>query len=216
MTDEQLRDDAQAELRWEPKVDDNAIAVSAHDGVVTLRGTVGSFRSKREAAGAVKRLNGVKRVDNQLEVELLTADRRADADLRGDVLQAMVLDVLVPSTIDANVDDGVVVLTGTAHLHFERVEAEEVAGNVKGVIAVYNQVRLIAPPPVADDVQHSIKRALERDAKLDAKGVRVHSADNGTVKLTGSVRSWAEHDSVVDAVWAAPGVLEVDDDLVVA
>jgi osmotically-inducible protein OsmY len=216
MTDDQLRSDAQDELRWEPKVDDASIAVSAQDGVVTLRGTVGSFRERREATTAVKRVYGTKRVDNQLQVKLLTADRRADADLRADVLQAMMLDVLIPSTIDAKVDDGVVALTGTAHLHFERDEAEYVAGNIKGVIWVENKVELIAPPPFEDDVQHAIKRAMERDAKLDSGGVQVESADNGTVKLSGSVRSWAEHDAAVDAAWAAPGVMSVHDDLLVA
>jgi osmotically-inducible protein OsmY len=216
MTDDQLLSDAQDELRWEPKVDDTSIAVSARDGVVTLRGTVGSFREKREATTAVKRVYGTKRVENELQVKLLTADRRADADLRGDVLQALILDALVPSTIDAKVDDGVVTLTGTAHLHFERDEAESVAGNIKGVTWVENQVELIAPPPFAGDVRQSIQRALERDAKLDANGVKIESADDGTVKLTGSVRSWAEHDAAVDAAWAAPGVLDVRDDLMVA
>ncbi|MDA0159896.1 BON domain-containing protein [Solirubrobacter ginsenosidimutans] len=216
MTDDRLRSDAQDELRWEPKVDDASIAVSANDGVVTLRGTVGSFREKREATAAVKRVYGTQRVDNQLQVKLLTADRRADADLRADVLQAMILDALIPSTIDAKVDDGVVTLSGTAHLHFERDEAEEVAGNIKGVTFVANQVELIAPPPFADDVKQSIKRAMERDAKLDAEGVRIESADNGTVKLTGSVRSWAEHDAAVGAAWAAPGVKSVHDDLLIA
>ena len=216
MTDDQLRSDAQDELRWEPKVDDASIAVSAQDGVVTLRGTVGSFREKREATTAVKRVYGTKRVDNELQVKLLNADRRADADLRGDVLQALILDSLVPSTIDAKVDDGVVTLGGTAHLHFESDEAEHVAGNITGVVRVDNQVELIAPPPLEGDVRHSIKRAMERDAKLDSGGVRVESADNGTVKLTGSVRSWAERDAAVGAAWAAPGVNSVDDDLSVA
>ena len=216
MTDNQLRSDAQEELRWEPRVDDTSIAVSAADGVVTLRGTVGSFRDKREATNAVKRVYGTKRVENQLEVRLLNADRRADADLRGDVLQALILDSLVPSTIDAKVDDGVVTLSGTAHLHFESDEAEHVAGNITGVIRVDNQVELIAPPPLEGDVRYSIKRAMERDAKLDAEGVHVESADNGKVKLTGSVRSWAERDAAVGAAWAAPGVNSVDDHLSVA
>ena len=37
---------------WDPKLDSQAIAVSADDGAVTLRGTVGSFREKREAGKA--------------------------------------------------------------------------------------------------------------------------------------------------------------------
>jgi osmotically-inducible protein OsmY len=34
---------------------------------------------------------------------------------------------------------------------------------------------------------------------------------NGTVRLTGTVNSWSEHDAAVAAAWAAPGVIEVDD-----
>jgi hypothetical protein len=38
---------------------------------------------------------------------------RDDADLRGDVLQALMLDRLVPLTVDAKVRAGIVTLTGT-------------------------------------------------------------------------------------------------------
>jgi hypothetical protein len=46
---------------------------------------------------------GVISVDNQLQVKLMNDERREDADLRGDVLQALMLDGLVPSTVDAKV-----------------------------------------------------------------------------------------------------------------
>jgi osmotically-inducible protein OsmY len=49
MTNETLQRNVTNELAWDPKIDSEAIAVSADDGVVTLRGTVGSFRQKREA-----------------------------------------------------------------------------------------------------------------------------------------------------------------------
>jgi osmotically-inducible protein OsmY len=216
MTNDNLRDYAQDELRYDPRIDDDAIAVAADDdGVVTLRGTVGSFREKLEATNAVKRLYGTKRVENQLDVKLLNADKRDDADIRGGVLQALMLDTLVPDTIDAKVDQGWVTLSGTAHYQFERDEAEFVAGNVLGVIFVDDQIALVAPAPSAGDVKDSIKKALERDAKLDATGVQVESSD-GTVKLTGRVRSWAEHDATVDAAWAAPGVNSVEDHLLIA
>src|SRR4051812_33502202 len=125
------------------------------------------------------------------------------------------LDALVPSTIDAKVDDGVVTLTGTAHLHFERDEAEDVAGNITGVTGVENEVDLIAPPPFASDVQDSIKKAMDRDAKLDADGVSVQSADNGRFRPRGSARSGAEHDGAVDAAGAPPGVKPGHDALLV-
>jgi osmotically-inducible protein OsmY len=210
MTDEQLRSDAQDELRWEPKVDSRAIAVSAADGIVTLRGTVGSFREKRDAESAVKRIYGTKDVENKLQVKLLNDDRRDDADLRGAVLQALILDGLVPATVDAKVDDGNVLLSGTAKHQFERDEAAYVAGNVKGVLWVKNDIQLAVETPKPADVQDAIKKAFARDAKVDAARVNVDS-NNGTVRLSGSVQSWAEHDAALNAAWAAPGVEDVDD-----
>jgi BON domain-containing protein len=52
---------------------------------VTLRGSVGGFHQKREAMKAAERVRGVVEVDNQLEVQLMTDQQRADADLRGAV-----------------------------------------------------------------------------------------------------------------------------------
>jgi osmotically-inducible protein OsmY len=215
MTDEQLRRDAEDELYWDPKVDNRAIAVAADDGVVKLRGTVGSFRERREAANAVKRLYGTTRVENELQVRLLDGDRRADADLRGAVLQALMLDGFVPSTVEAKAENGKITLSGTASHQFQRDEAERVAGNVLGVIWVDDDIELTGPPADAGDVRHSIKQAMKRDAKVDAEGIAVET-HNGTVKLSGFVRSWAEHDAAVDAAWAAPGVSDVDDHILVS
>jgi osmotically-inducible protein OsmY len=202
------------ELLWEPRIDNEAIAVSTDHGVVTLRGTVGSFRQKRDAKEAARRVHGVKDVRNDLEVRILNDDRRADADLRGDVLQALMLDSRVPSTIDARVDNGSVTLTGTAHWKYLRDEAEFVAGSVRGVVTVGNEVELVAPGPTAHDVHHDIKKAMERNAKLDAESISVESED-GTVTLHGTVSSWADHDQAVEAAWAAPGVTRVKDHILV-
>jgi len=214
MSNEQLERNVSDELVWDPKVDNLAIAVKADDGDVTLRGTVGSFREKREAANAARRVYGVKRVDNDLKVKIMSDSKRDDAELRGAVLQALLLDSSVPATVDATVTDGVVTLTGSADWQFERDEAEFVAGNVLGVIAVVNEISLTTMTPYAGDVQDSIRKAFKRNAKLDAEAVHVESRD-GRVTLSGVVPSWSEHDAAVEAAWAAPGVMAVDDKIVV-
>jgi hypothetical protein len=84
-----------------------------NDGEIRLRGPVGSLREKREARTAAQRVYGVLSVDNRLQARLLGNRGRADADLRGDVLQARVLDSRAPKTVDAKVEDGSVTLTGT-------------------------------------------------------------------------------------------------------
>jgi osmotically-inducible protein OsmY len=215
MSNDELTGHVTDELFWDPKVDNAAIAVSADDGVVTLRGTVGSLRQKREAKKDAERVWGVKSVDDDLQVRLLNDDRREDADLRGAVLQALMLDSLVPATVGADVDDGMVTLKGKANWQFERGEAEMVATNVAGVVSVDNAIDLVPPSPSAEDLEHSLKKAMERNAKLDADSVSVESS-NGTVTLRGTVSSWADHDEAVSAAWAAPGVTRVKDHILVA
>jgi osmotically-inducible protein OsmY len=215
MSNDELTRHVTDELFWDPKVDNAAIAVSADDGMVTLRGTVGSLRQKREAKNDAQRVWGVKSVNNDLQVRLLNDDRREDADLSGAVLQALMLDSLVPATVGADADDGMVTLKGKANWQFQRDEAETVATNVAGVVSVDNAIELVPPGPSTEDLEHSLKKAMERNAKLDADSVSVESS-NGTVTLRGTVSSWADHDEAVSAAWAAPGVTRVKDHILVA
>ena len=214
MTDDELQEWVHEELFWDPKVDSAAIAVSASDGDVTLRGTVGSFRQKREAQKAAERVYGVTAVRNELEVRIVDEHGRQDADLRGAVLQAMALDGLIPKTVDAKADRGSVTLTGTAAWQYQRQEAEFISGNVPGVADVDNQITLTTPQPKAGDVKQSIERAFQRNANLDAEGLSVRTHGN-TAVLSGAVSSWDDRDAAVAAAWAAPGVAAVEDRIVV-
>jgi osmotically-inducible protein OsmY len=216
VTDEELARHVSDELHWDPKLDSRAIAVTAADGVVTLRGTAGSPWEKRDAGKAARRVRGVRTVDNQIDVRLMDRDRREDADVRGDVLQALMLDSRVPTSVDAAVKDGVVTLTGSVERWDQREEAESVATNVPGVAAVQNQIALHRPSaqPSADDVEGEIRKAFIRTATLDADNIAV-STSEGTITLTGIVNSWAELEAAVAAAWAAPGVRSVDNRLTI-
>jgi osmotically-inducible protein OsmY len=198
------------ELAQEPRVDHTEVAVSADDyGVVTLRGTVGSPRQRREAGRAAKRVFGVQEVRNNLDVRVLIGDRREDAVLRADVLQALTLNSLVPSGIDAKVDGAVVTLTGTAHWNFEREEAEATAGNVRGVRGIRSEIVLI-PTAHPVEVKDAIEQRLNRNAAVDADSVSVESL-GGKVILRGAVSSWSAREAAVEAAWSVPNVTEVED-----
>jgi osmotically-inducible protein OsmY len=209
MSDDQLRAAVEEELLYEPRIDnDRQIAVAAADGVVTLRGTVGSLRERFEARKAARRVAGVNHVDDQLQVKLLGG--KHDAELRGDVLQALMLDADVPASIDATVVGGAVTLSGTATHHFQSEEAVKTAAKVEGVTAIDNQIMLVPPPPTEHDLRHTIEKALERTAQHEADRISVVTSD-GVVALHGTVGSWAERDAVVSAAERAPGVVRVDD-----
>jgi osmotically-inducible protein OsmY len=215
MTDEALALSVKDELFWDPKVDSEEIAVSADDGTITLRGTVGSFRQKRDAKKAAERVHGVVYVENDLSVRILTDSRRADADLRGDVLQALLLDSLIPTTVDAKVEDGYVTLSGAVDWQYQRDEATFVAGNLVGVTGVDNEILVGGAGRTISGVSDAIQKAFKRDAKIDADNLVVAASD-GTVTLSGSVRSWSEHDAALAAAWAGPGVTTVNDRLTVS
>jgi osmotically-inducible protein OsmY len=202
------------ELFWDPKVDSAAIAVSADDDTVTLRGTVGSLREKREARKAAQRVFGVNWVDNQLKVRLMDGEGRSDSDLRGLVLQALMLDSLVPASVDAKVTDGFVTLTGTVDWQYQRDEADFIASSIAGALDVFNEIELTPPLPNATDTEESIKKAFQRNATLDAEGLRISTFD-GAVTVKGTVKSWAERDEAIAAAWAAPGVTSVSDELTI-
>ncbi|HEY0620196.1 MAG TPA: BON domain-containing protein [Kribbella sp.] len=215
MTDEALALSVKDELFWDPKVNSEEIVVSADDGTITLRGTVGSFRHKRDAKKAAERVHGVVYVENDLRVRILTDSRRADADLRGDVLQALLLDSLIPTTVDAKVEDGYVTLSGAVDWQYQRDEASFVAGNILGVTGVDNEILVGGDGRTISGVSDAIQKAFKRDAKIDADNLMVAASD-GTVTLSGSVRSWSEHDAALAAAWAGPGVTTVNDRLTVS
>ncbi|WP_433304901.1 BON domain-containing protein [Actinoplanes sp. CA-030573] len=149
MTDEELAEKVEAALAEDPKVEGALIDVVADGGEVLLRGTVGTFRQKREAQKVAERVEGVTAVDNIIDVRLLTEHRRAEAELRADVLRALSLDGTVPGSVDASVDDGTVLLSGTVDHEHQREEAVRIAGEVRGVVDVRNDIFL--NPPLTED-----------------------------------------------------------------
>jgi osmotically-inducible protein OsmY len=210
MKDDDLRRHVAAELSWDPQVGSEAIEVSAASGMVTLRGTVTSIRLKRAGGRAAARVRGVTRVANELWVQIPDKDRRDDEDLRGDVLEALMLDVSVPMTADAQARDGFVTLTGTAQWHYQREAAEFRTANVPGVAGIDNAISLTQTPD-AREARDAIRAAFRRDAALEADGLSVETSSDGLVILSGTVSCWAAHDHAVACAWSAPGVTQVDD-----
>jgi osmotically-inducible protein OsmY len=204
------------ELRRYPDVDAAAIAVAGSDGRVTLRGTVGSGREKRAAGKAGANVFGVVAVDNALEVARLNAQRREDAELRAGVLEALMLDNAVPESVCVKVEDGFVTLTGTAKWEYQREAAEVVAGGIVGARHVDNEIELVQPTsPDASEVKERIARALGRKGAAESDQLRI-SASAGKVTITGSLRSWSQHDDAIAAAWGTPGVTELEDRIAVA
>jgi osmotically-inducible protein OsmY len=210
MRDDELQRDVTAELSWDPQVDSDAIKVSVANGTVALRGTAGSLWLKQAGGRVAARVRGVTRISNELRVEIAGKDRRDDEDLRGDVLEALMLDVSVPTTLDAQARDGFVTLTGAAQRHYQREAAEFRTTNVPGVAGIDNAITLPQTPD-ARDAREAISAAFRRVAALEANGLRVDISADGLVILSGHGPLLDRTRSALAAAWSAPSVTRVED-----
>lgn len=68
-------------IKWEPLLHSNDIDVKAHNGIVTLGGTVDNYAQKKEAAQAVKTISGVKAVVDAIKVDLFFSAVRSDQEI---------------------------------------------------------------------------------------------------------------------------------------
>jgi osmotically-inducible protein OsmY len=214
MANDRLRAEVAAELGWDPRVDSTDITVSVQGGRVTLHGTVTRFRQKRQADNAARHVHGVTAVSNFVEVNIPDQDRRSDADVRADVGQALALNDLIPATVLASVESGLVTLSGVAAWQFQRDEAEFACAAVPGVMGVDVAISL-RPAPSDDDIEQTINAAFGRSARLDRFEISADSPLPGLVVLSGTVGSWAEHDDAVALAWSAPGITDIDDRIAV-
>ena len=209
-----LRQAVEAELGFDPLVDDADIHVVNINGDVALNGTVPSYPQYLEAAGAARRVGGVKNVHNHLEVVLPDADYRDDAMLTTAANNALTLNVTVPDGVEATARDGDLTLTGTVSYGAERAAAELAVAGLTGVRNVEDDIDVsYDADPV--DVDLHVQEALDRSALVpDDSDVSVVTKGS-TITLTGHVHTWAEHDAVIGAAWMARGVVDVRDDLAI-
>jgi osmotically-inducible protein OsmY len=213
-TTKDIRDAVNAELKFDPLVNDADVHVVNMNGDVALNGTVPSYPQYLEAAAAAQRVGGVKNVHNHLQVVLPDADYRDDALLTTAANNALTLNVTVPDGVEATAQDGNLTLTGTVKYGRQRQAAELAVAGLAGVRNVRDDIDLsYDADPV--DVTLLVRSALDRNALIaDDSNVSVDATGN-TVTLSGHVRTHAEHDAVVSATWMAGGVFKVRDELTI-
>ena len=211
-TTKDIREAVEAELKFDPLVDDADIYVMNMSGDVALNGTVPSYPQYLEAAAAARRVAGVKNVHNHLQVVLPDADYRDDAMLTTVANNALALNITVPDGVEATARDGNLMLTGLVGYGRQRDAAELAVAGLAGVRNIKDDIEIgrVADPI---DVTLLVQDALDRNALIpDDNDVTVNTSSN-TVILRGHVRTWAERDAVVGAAWMADSVMEVDDEL---
>ena len=214
-TDSELRTDVIAELNWDASIRDEDIATAVKEGVVTLAGIVDTYAQRYAAERAIERVNGVKAIVNDLTVKLPGAMARSDADIAHAAINALRWHIQVPEgRIQVKVANGWLTLEGEVDQYYQKEAAEHAVQYLTGVKGVSNVITLRAMPTSAD-IKQRIRSSLKRQAELDAEQVTVETSGS-RITLRGTVRSLAERRDAERAVWNAPGVTRVENDIKVS
>jgi osmotically-inducible protein OsmY len=213
-SDSYIQQEVIRELRWDTRVDEADVGVVVDDGVVTLTGTVSSYGKRLAAQEAAHRVAGVLDVANDIKVLVPGHHTRTDTEIAQAVRDALEWSAYVPhEKIQTTVSEGWVTLEGRVTFWREREEVERIVRRLQSVRGVTNKLSVSWTPSVnAAVLRQEIEEALERQAEREARDIKIEVQD-GTVKLTGTVRSWREKRAALGSVSHAPGVRSVEDHL---
>ncbi|HTL66676.1 MAG TPA: BON domain-containing protein [Lacunisphaera sp.] len=200
---------------------ENHVDVSAHDGVVTLTGSVPDADQKRLAEDTVRNLPGVTSVDNRIQIAS-AAPERSDAWIAAKIKTQLLLKGNV-SAVNTKVDvkDGVVTLTGNADSMAQKELTTAYVKDVEGVKDVKNELTVAdapaASPSLSDRIDDAsitaqVKYALLTHKSTSALKTSVTTND-GTVVIEGEAASDAERDLVTHIAKGVHGVKEVTNNM---
>lgn len=218
-SDTQLQTDVMDELKWEPTIQAAEIGVTVKNGVVTLSGKVDSFAKKYAAERAVKRVLGVRGLNEEIKVMLVNPLSLKDEEIAETVAKVLLWNTGIPQhRINAVVHNGHITLNGDVDWKYQKEASEDSVRHLNGVTGVTNWISIKPSLPVVVDseVKNRIEGALRRNARLLLASQKIQVESSGTrVILRGSVGSLAESEEAEASAWSAPGVTQVENNLVV-
>jgi hyperosmotically inducible periplasmic protein len=199
------------------------VQATAHDGVVTLTGTVPLFGMKQEADKRTHKIKGVQAVSNEIQV---TGANLSDSVLEAKLVKAISYDRVGYGTtpfnaISVQVQDGTATLSGHAYGPVDASSAIALAAYTPGVKNVVNEVQVDPVSPMDDRSRMQLFRTiygfptLSKYAMDPAKPIRI-SVQNGRVTLYGVVDSEMDKDVAGIRANSVPGIFKVTNDLKVA
>ncbi|KWO78720.1 OsmY domain-containing protein [Burkholderia ubonensis] len=213
-TDKQLKLDVQEELESDPSIDATRIGVEVANRIVTLSGHPASYAEKLAVERAANRVAGVKAVVVDMTVHLPNDDVRTDEDIANAVRSVLHWTVgLHDDAVKVQVEHGWITLSGKVDWAYQSHLAVRAISQMRSVTGVTSHIAVTSAVGTAD-IGGSIKRAIMRHAKREAKHIGIEVRD-GTVTLSGKMDSFAERKAVRGAAWSARGVRAVVDNLVV-
>lgn len=198
------------------------IHATVDDRVVTLNGTVPSYRAELEAIHDARNADNVNGYISRLTVAGATVP---DSQLQREIADRLTYDRIgMGQTFNAltlEVNNGVVTIGGDVRDYPDRDSAVDIVADTKGVKGLVDHIKVAPLSPMDDQIRFAAARAIYGNpsfvqyANNPAHPIRIGVA-NGHVTLEGVVNSQLDKTLAGNAVRSLPGVFSVKNNLVVA
>ena len=200
--DSRIESTAKQSYVFKTYLKDDDIKIQSVDGVVSLTGTVSEESHKSLAQETVASLQGVKSVDNRLEVKGERPAEKSDAWLTTKVKTMLLYHRNVSAMTEVNTKDGIVTLRGEAASQAQKDLTTEYTKDVEGVKDVNNEMTVTKTSKKTQTVVQKMDDAsITAQVKMTLLYHRSTSALNtkvetkrGVVTLYGKASNAAELD----------------------
>lgn len=223
--DAEIEADVNSALRWAADVDELFIDVSVEDGIVNLSGSVESVPERLSAyteawVAGVRDVN----VDELLVTPFGMADETVtvdygpmeDLEIESAIERRLLVSPRVSGlSVEADVEDGVVTLTGTVDHLAASWEAADIAAGTTGVISVVNNLDVTRDDTVTDsEIESTVQETLNSSVFFDDDQIRAQ-VTNKVIELTGEVETVTAKVHAENLAASAAGVAGVNNNIAI-
>lgn len=211
--------DQQLKTRVEQRLADKrirGIKASAHDGSITLAGSVRSVGAKQDLVAEVLKVDGVKEIVSELTIAKAESDRALAERVADQTRRSSYFTVF--DEVGIGVDNGIVTLTGYVTQPIKSEDLAKRASHVDGAQDFVNRLEVL-PASLGDDrLRNIIANALYRDPTFSNYASQavppIHIiVRNSSVLLTGVVNSEVERRQAENIVRGISGIVGVQNTL---
>lgn len=206
--DKILQKNVEETLKWEPQLKALQIGVTAKDGIITLTGTVDNYFKKSEAEKAVKKVNGVRAIVEEIEVKPIDLKNISDHHIAEKILGIFKSSFAIPDDkILIEVEKGWVTLEGNVNWNHQKEAARNAVADILGVKGITDNI--LTKSAHKDVVRKAaVENALKNNAALQEDNIIITVKD-GDVTLSGLVKTFFEKEEAERIAWKIPGVWSV-------